>query len=98
MNRIKGKLILITGASSGIGEACASRFAAEGAQLVMWARRRVRMASVGRALEAQHGVVARLAAVDGRDSAAVRQAAEAVTAAWPVHALRVNYAEPAVGM
>ena len=27
VNRIKGKLILVTGASSGIGEACARRFA-----------------------------------------------------------------------
>ena len=74
MNRIKGKLILITGASSGIGEACARRFAAEGAQLALWARRRVRLESLGRALEAQHGVAARLTEVDVRTSSGRRNA------------------------
>jgi len=34
MDRISGKVVLVTGAASGIGEACASRFAAEGATVV----------------------------------------------------------------
>lgn len=39
MNNIKGKVVIITGASSGIGEATARLLAKEGAKLVLAARR-----------------------------------------------------------
>ena len=35
MERLKGKNVLVTGASSGIGQAIAVRFAAEGANIVI---------------------------------------------------------------
>src|SRR5256885_6271876 len=98
MNRIKGKLILITGASSGIGAACARRFAAEGAKLALWARRRARLESLGRELEAQHRVAAGLAEVDVRDRAAVSRAAEALVAAGQVPDVLINNAGLASGL
>jgi 3-hydroxy acid dehydrogenase / malonic semialdehyde reductase len=98
MNRIKGKLILITGASSGIGEACARRFAAEGAPLVLWARRRARLEALGRELEARHRVAAHLAEVDVRDRAAVTRAAEALVAAGHVPDVLINNAGLASGL
>jgi len=50
MNRIRGKRILITGASAGIGEACARLFATEGANLILLARRADRIATLKNAL------------------------------------------------
>ena len=98
MNRIKGKLILVTGASSGIGEACARRFATEGARLALWARRRARLESLARTLEAQHRVVPQLAEVDVRDRAAVNRAAEALVAAGEVPDVLINNAGLASGL
>src|SRR2546421_3102761 len=98
MNRIRERRIPVAGASSGMGEGCARRFAAEGAQLALWARRRVRLESLGRALEAQHGVAARLTEVDVRDRAAVSRAAETLVAAGQVPDVLINNAGLASGL
>jgi 3-hydroxy acid dehydrogenase/malonic semialdehyde reductase len=81
MNRIQGKLALITGASSGIGLSCARRLAAEGANLVLWARRRARLEAVAGELAKAHGVRATTDGVDVRDRAAVNRSAGALAAA-----------------
>ena len=45
-NNIKGKVVVITGASSGIGEATAITLAAQGAKVVLGARRKDRLESL----------------------------------------------------
>jgi serine 3-dehydrogenase len=75
MNRIRDRIILITGATSGIGAACARRFAAEGAHLVLWARRADRLRELGERLAGEHGVRVRPERLDVRDRTAVFSAA-----------------------
>jgi serine 3-dehydrogenase len=71
MSRISNQLILITGASSGIGAACARRFAAQGSRLVLWARRLDRLERLAAELEQAHGGTVFTAQVDVRDREAV---------------------------
>lgn len=70
-NRIHGRTVLITGATSGIGQACAHTFAERGARLVLIGRRSSRLKALERQLGGEHGVEVRIAAVDVTDRSAV---------------------------
>jgi NADP-dependent 3-hydroxy acid dehydrogenase YdfG len=97
MSRIKGKLALITGASAGIGLACARRFAADGANLVLWARRADRLEQVSAELT-KGGVRVLTGVVDVRDRAAVNRAAAALLKAGAVPDILLNNAGLAAGL
>ena len=98
MSRISGTLILITGASSGIGAACARRFAAEGAHLILWARRRDRLDALAAELAKAHNVKVRVDQVDVRDRGSVEKAAQAALAASPAPDVLINNAGLASGL
>lgn len=53
---VKGKTVFITGASSGIGKACAEQFAKLGANLIITARRLDRLTSLSTELSSNYGV------------------------------------------
>ncbi|MFZ9761028.1 MAG: SDR family NAD(P)-dependent oxidoreductase [Candidatus Kapaibacteriota bacterium] len=74
MNRIQHTITLITGASSGIGEACARHFAAAGSHLILLARRSEALEKFKTELHAQYPDIKILTIVcDVRDRASVEQ-------------------------
>jgi 3-hydroxy acid dehydrogenase / malonic semialdehyde reductase len=63
--------VVVTGASAGIGEACARAFAAAGARLVLTARRIERLRTLAAALREAHGTETLPLELDVRDRDAV---------------------------
>ncbi|MDU7767724.1 MAG: SDR family NAD(P)-dependent oxidoreductase, partial [Serratia marcescens] len=62
MNRISGKVVVITGASSGLGEATAIHLAAQGATMVVAARRKDRLDALVRKIVGDGGTALALQA------------------------------------
>lgn len=75
---LKGKRVLITGASAGFGEACARAFAAQGSHLELWARRKDRLDALKSEIEDRHGVPVGVLAVDVRDRDTIHRAIAAL--------------------
>jgi serine 3-dehydrogenase len=82
MGSLSGKTALITGASSGIGQACAEVFAKEGARLILAARRGDRIATIVRRLKSEYGSEAIGLTFDVRKEMEIRNAVEALPADW----------------
>ncbi|WP_411274064.1 SDR family NAD(P)-dependent oxidoreductase [Daejeonella sp.] len=67
------KIALITGATAGIGEACARLFAQQNYNLILLARRAERLESLAEKLSLEFGIEVKIFVVDVRDKEAVRQ-------------------------
>jgi NADP-dependent 3-hydroxy acid dehydrogenase YdfG len=90
--KLNGRVAFITGASSGIGAATALAFAAEGARLLLAARRASKLAEVA-ALAIERGAAAvHTIGLDVRDRAAVETAIERLPAEWARIEILVNNA------
>ncbi|MDQ3521949.1 MAG: SDR family NAD(P)-dependent oxidoreductase [Gemmatimonadota bacterium] len=84
--------VLITGASAGIGAACARAFAAYGARLVLAARRVDRLEQLAADLERDHGTRSQLIALDVRDAGGVSSTLGSLPAQWGEIDVLVNNA------
>lgn len=89
---IANQTVFVTGASSGIGEACARAFAAEGAHVLLCARRADRVAALAEELRTAHSVRAHALELDVRDREAVDAAVAALPADWRDVDILVNNA------
>jgi len=91
------KIICITGASSGFGEACALKFAANQHDLIITGRRVERLNDVKTSLEKKYGVEVLALVLDVRDRAAVDKAFKDLPAKWKKIDLLINNAGLALG-
>lgn len=98
MNRILDRTVLVTGATAGIGEACARAFAAQGARLVLIGRRQERLESIRSELVEEHGVPVYTHALDVRDRQAVEILRETLADADRMPEVLINNAGKARGL
>jgi len=89
---LDGRTVLITGASAGIGEACAEVFAAEGARLILAARRRDKLDALSSRLERTHDTAIRAIDFDVRRREAVNAAIESLPEDWSAIDVLINNA------
>lgn len=91
------RIALITGASSGIGEACARKFAEGGYDLILTARRAEKLAELGAELEAE-GTKVKTLTFDVRDAEAAETAVDSLEPEWRKIDVLINNAGLALGL
>ena len=95
---LQNKIILITGASSGIGEACAKLFAAQGGRLIFAARREQRLQSLVQQLQEDYQTESYVMNLDVQDAKAVQTALVDLPIAWRAIDVLVNNAGLSLGL
>jgi len=89
---LKDAIVLVTGASAGIGQACAEVFAREGSRLILAARRGDRLVALARELAGRHGTECLTLELDVRDRQAVDAAIAGLPGDWQAIDVLVNNA------
>jgi 3-hydroxy acid dehydrogenase / malonic semialdehyde reductase len=98
MSLPQSKIVFITGASSGIGEACAIRFAREGYALILNARRRERLDELASRLKNDFGVKVLELVFDVRNKESVFSEIAALPQEWKDIDILINNAGLALGL
>jgi NADP-dependent 3-hydroxy acid dehydrogenase YdfG len=95
---LKGKIVFITGASSGIGKACAYAFAAKGANLIISARRLEMLETIAKEITEKFGVKVYSFKLDVRIRHDVEKAVSSLPDEWKGIDILINNAGLAKGM
>jgi len=95
---MKGKIVLITGATSGIGEGCARKFASQGSDIILNSRNPEKVAALKAELEKTYGIQVLALPFDVRDRVAMKQAFETLQEPWSNIDVLVNNAGLVIGV
>lgn len=98
MTSLKNSIVCVTGASSGIGKACAIAFAGSGANVLLTARRQERIDRLVQELVNDHRVKARAVRLDVTDRRAVEDVFSSLPSEWKNIDILVNNAGLARGL
>lgn len=87
MGALSKKIALITGATSGIGKACAESFAKKGCNLILVARRKERIFTIAKELEKKYGIRTKAVLLDVRSYHNVKKVFKSLPEDWE----KINY-------
>jgi len=91
------KIVFITGATSGIGEACAHKFAGEGWDIIITGRRMERLQELEKSLRSKYGTEVLVCCFDVRNRKEVEKTVAELTGKWRHPDVLINNAGLAVG-
>jgi len=97
MNNLANKNIFITGASAGIGKACAEAFAGQKANLILTARRIEKLNALAQKLTGETGVIIKCVELDVRDKKKVQEVVSSLDGDWKNIDVLINNAGLARG-
>lgn len=92
------KIVLITGASSGIGAGCARKFASEGARLILNARNIERLEALAEEIKNEYGAACYILPFDVCDRQAAAAALASLPDEWKSIDILINNAGLAIGV
>lgn len=82
MSKMKNKIVFITGASSGMGKACAQEFAMQGARLILTARRLDRLETLAAQLKQEYGTDVLTVKLDIQDKQQIQRVVDELPKEW----------------
>jgi 3-hydroxy acid dehydrogenase/malonic semialdehyde reductase len=92
------KIILVTGATAGFGEAIALQFASAGYKIILNGRRQERLIALQKLLKDTYNAESYILPFDVRDNMAVKTAIASLPAAWQQISILINNAGLAAGL
>lgn len=95
---MKNKIVLITGSTSGIGEACAFRYASEGANLILNGRNQEKLESLKNSILKNYPIEILILLFDVRDKEAAIKAIDNIPEKWQAIDILINNAGLVLGV